>query len=319
LERNIDLVHFHTPNAAFWGRLGLRGEIASGRCKLVYTAHGFHFHKNGRALTNFLFERAERLAGTCTHALLTINAEDAERAQEFKLAPGGFHCLLPGAGVDMDRFNPERLDSFHCHSILAASLGLGSHARFILMVAEFSRGKRHRDAVDALARLNQPDTHLLLAGIGAEEQGIRKLTGQLGLENHVHFLGYRRDIPELLAGSDVVILPSEREGLPVGVIEAMAMEKPVVVADARGSRDLVEGGCGWVHPIGDCAILALLLGRVFANAGEAAVRGLKAREKVLAHYGWPRVKQKLIDIYERLGISTGVAATFRSEQSVTAH
>ena len=172
------------------------------------------------------------------------------------------------------------------------------------MVAEFSPGKRHRDAVEAFSLLNRPDTHLLLAGIGREQHKIRELTRRLGLENYVHFLGYRRDIPELLAGSDITILPSEREGLPVGVIEAMAMEKPVVVADARGSSELMEGGCGWVHPVGDCATLTMLLRQVLDHPEEATVRAHKARDKFLANYSWQMVQQKLISIYERLGIKT---------------
>jgi glycosyltransferase involved in cell wall biosynthesis len=271
---------------------------------VIYTAHGFHFHKNGSSVKNLIFARAERLAAAWTHALLTINAEDAEQASQFKLAPGGFHVRLPGAGIDIDRFNPARFDSSECRLNLASSLAVGNRARFVLMVAEFSPGKRHRDALKAFAELRYPDAHLILAGAGGEENRMKKLTRRLGLENCVHFLGYRRDIPELLAASDVAILPSEREGLPVGVIEAMAMERPVVVASARGSSDLVNDGCGWVHPIGDFGALALLMRKVLNSPREAAVRAHNARKKVLSQYSWRAVRQDLINVYERLGVKT---------------
>lgn len=299
---NTGLVHFHTPNAAFWGRLALRRDVLQGRCKVAYTAHGFHFHKSGGGLRNVIYRSAERLAARYTHALMTINPEDAAEAGRFTLAPGGFHEILPGAGVDLHRFDPQRFNTAQCHATLAGSLGLPEASKFVLMVAEFSVGKRHRDAVDAFARLSLPGSYLLFAGSGSEESRARELVRDYGLAGRVHFLGYRRDVPEVLAASDAVILPSEREGLPVSIMEAMVMEKPVIVADARGSRDLVKPDCGWVHPIGNTGELASLLAQVLSNPEAAAQRAQRGRERVISKYGWPAVEQKLINVYQRLGI-----------------
>jgi glycosyltransferase involved in cell wall biosynthesis len=295
-------VHFHTPNAAFWGRLALRNEIAQRKCKVAYTAHGFHFHANGGALENFTYHRAEQLAAAYTHALLTINSEDAAAAQRFKLASGGFHQQVPGAGVDLVRFNPTRLDPVQSRSVIAGDLGLPNHSRFVLMVAEFSRGKRHLDALTAFAEENLPNTHLLFAGTGSEEESVSERARRQNLDKRVHFLGHRKDIPELLAASDLVILPSEREGLPVSLLEAMAMEKPVVVADARGSRELVEPDCGWIHAVGDTRRLGSLIRMVLNQPSEAGERARRGREKVKAKYAWPAVQDTLVSVYRRLGV-----------------
>ena len=252
---------------------------------------------------NAVYRNAERLAGRYTHALLTINSEDAAEAMRFTLAPEGFHEQLPGAGLDTERFNAGRCDSAECRATVANSLRLPRDSRFVLMVAEFSTGKRHRDALAALAGSSLAGTHLLFAGSGDEEQRTRRLTRELHLEGRVHFLGYRADIPELLAASDVVLLPSEREGLPVSILEAMAMEKPVIVADARGSRDLVADGCGWKHAVGDSEQLAALLRTVLNDPGEAGLRARRGREKVIATYGWPAVERKLVSVYRRLGLA----------------
>ena len=299
---NAGFVHFHTPNAAFWGRLALRKEVARGKCKVAYTAHGFHFHAKGGALANFLYESAERLAARYTHALLTINSEDAAAAKRFKLARDGFHEQVPGAGVDLVRFDPTRFDPVQCCSAIARSLGLPLHSRFVLMVAEFSRGKRHLDALTAFAHENLPDTHLLFAGTGSEEGEVSQRARRQNLDGRVHFLGSRKDIPELLAASRLVILPSEREGLPLSLLEAMAMEKPVVAADARGSRELVEPDCGWIHAVGDTRQLGSLIRMVLNNPGEAGERARRGREKVIAKYGWPAVQHRLVSVYRRLGV-----------------
>lgn len=303
LHTNAGLVHFHTPNAAFWGRLALRNEIAQRKCKVAYTAHGFHFHVNGDALKNFACHSAERLAARYTHALLTINSEDAAAARRFKLAPGGFHQQVPGAGVDLACFDPARFDTVQCRSMIADGMGLPSHSRFVLMVAEFARGKRHLDALTAFAEENLPDTHLLFAGTGSEEERVRERARRQDLDKRVHFLGHRKDIPELLAASDLVLLPSEREGLPVSLLEAMAMGKPVVVADARGSRELVESDCGWIHAVGNTRQLGSLIRMVLNEPGEAGERARRAREKVKAQYAWPAVQDALVNVYRRLGVA----------------
>ncbi len=297
------VVHFHTPNAAFWGRLALRSEVLRGRCKVIYTAHGFHFHKSRGAIFNSVYRAAERYAAWYTNALLTINSEDAEEAKRFRFAPGGFHVQLPGAGVDLDRFDPARLDAAGCRSALMGSLNLPGSSKLVLMVAEFAPGKRHRDALRAFAELNRPDTHLLLAGIGDEYEKMTDLARSLDLQNRVHFLGYRKDVPELLAASDLVILTSEREGLPVSVLEAMAMERAVIAADARGSRELVHPGCGWIYPVGDTHRLASKIQEVLSRSDEASRRAQHAREKVRANYGWPAVQENLENVYRRLGLA----------------
>jgi glycosyltransferase involved in cell wall biosynthesis len=234
---------------------------------------------------------------------LTINAEDAAAARRFKLAPGGFDQQVPGAGVDLARFDPTRLDPVQCRSVIAGGLGLPSHSSFVLMVAEFSRGKRHLDALTAFAEENLPNTHLLFAGTGSEEDSVRERARRQNLDQRVHFLGHRKDIPELLAASDLVILPSEREGLPVSLLEAMAMEKPVVVADARGSRELVEPDSGWIHAVGDTRQLGSLIQMVLNRPAEAGERARRGREKVKAQYAWPAVQDTLVSVYRRLGVA----------------
>jgi glycosyltransferase involved in cell wall biosynthesis len=96
----------------------------------------------------------------------------------------------------------------------------------------------------------------------------------------VHFLGFRRDVPSLLRAADVVLLPSEQEGLPRCLLEAMACGVPCVASDIRGSRDLLEGGCGLLFPVGDAKRLADAAAQVLSSHDLARQLAARASAKV---------------------------------------
>ena len=296
------LVHFHTPNAAFWGRLGLARLGARGELKVAYTAHGFHFHQGGGSLANRVYRAAEQWAARYTDALITINQEDYLAARDFTLRPDGQVEIIPGIGLDFARFQPQSDSARRGGEALRDSLKLPAGAPLALMVAEFIPRKRHRDFLAAMAQGENRDFHAILAGDGIGLESVKLLAQQLGLAGRVHFLGFRRDVPELLAATDLLVLPCEREGLPVCVMEALAMNKPVIGANARGTRDLLAPDCGWLHEVGDVRTLATQIDYVLSHPAEARHRAGQGRKRVLAEYGWEPVRDKLIDIYRRLGI-----------------
>ncbi len=87
-----------------------------------------------------------------------------------------------------------------------------------------------------------PNIKLLLAGNGILKKQYEEKVKKMELQNNVYFLGYRKDIPNLLKISDVVVASSRREGLPVNIMESMATGLPLVVTNCRGHRDLVRDG-----------------------------------------------------------------------------
>lgn len=151
----------------------------------------------------------------------------------------------------------------------------------VLMVAAFRAQKDHACLIRALSLL--PETyHLFLAG-GAETpedektlQSCRNLSLSLNLENRVHFLGVREDIPELLAACDVAVLSSHYEGLSLSAVEGMASEKPLIASDVDGLRNLVSGA-GLLFPPGDSEKLAGLIRQVCENPALAHAIGERCR------------------------------------------
>ena len=256
LREGYDIVHVHTPVASFVTRMALRKLPAERRPKIVYTAHGFHFHRGGSPLKNRLYLGLERRAARRMDHLIVINEEDRRAALEHALVPPERLTCLPGIGLDLRRWSRDSVSvSGICG--LCEELGLEQGDELFLMVAEFNPGKRHRDALNALAKTGRRDFHLALAGRGPLEDEMKALAERLGISRQVHFLGQRNDVPALMLASLATVLPSEREGLNRSVMESIALGVPVLGADARGIRDLVtDPSRGALFPVGKPAALA---------------------------------------------------------------
>lgn len=275
-QRRYDIVHVHTPIAAFCARLGLIGMRV--RPVLIYTAHGFHVHAGGGRLSNAFWGLAEKIAGRWTDYLIVINREDGEFARVKRIVPHDRIIHMPGIGVDTRQLTPGCVSTVAVREFRGA-LQLPPDARLLLMSAEFTPGKRHRDALRAFAMLGDPRCHLAFAGNGPLFEEMRRLTRQLGIEARVHFLGFRADMPLCIRASDALLLPSEREGLPRSILEAMCLGVPVIAADIRGSRELVEGN-GILIPVGDADALAAAMRRILTDPAEAAQMARRALRKV---------------------------------------
>jgi len=301
-RKKMYMVHFHTPNAAFFGRMALRRMVLGGGVKVAYTAHGFHFYKGQRWLKRVVFRGAEAVSACATNALIVINEEDFTAAKCFRLGPGGVLRKIHGVGIDKERFDPCKYDSIQLKSALRKALGVPEREWVVAMVAEFNAGKRHRDVIEAVRIMRPREIHLVFAGVGPLEGVIREQAKNAGVGDRVHFLGYRNDIPEILASVDALVMPSEREGLPTCVMEAMCMGLPVIGANVRGIRDLVDQDCGWLYPVGDVAGLVDVLKFVTRMPDEAKKRGARARAKILRSFTWSVVEEELREVYGELGV-----------------
>jgi len=133
----------------------------------------------------------------------------------------------------------------------------GENTFRISMVAAFRPQKDQGTLIKAMALLPQ-DCHLFLAGEGETRPGLEELSRSLGIEDRVHFLGVRKDVPSILKSSDVVAMSSHYEGLSLSSIEGMAVGKPFVASDVDGLREIVEGA-GILVPHQDEKALAEIL------------------------------------------------------------
>ena len=293
-QQDYDIVHVHTPVAAFVTRYALNNLRQQGRPKVIYTAHGFHFYRGGKPLKNLSFLALEKLAGRWTDYLVVINREDEEAAKHYGIVPTERVCYTPGIGVDTDYYSPGNVPEAEVVRV-RQELGLSPETPLFLSIAEFNPGKRHQDILKALARLGRSEVHLAFAGTGPLMEQMQLLASELGIQNQVHFLGYRQDIPALIRASTATLLASEREGLPRSVMESLCLEIPVIGTQTRGIRDLLEGDCGLIVKLGDVEELAEAMARILNRPEEAKMMGKRGRERMKGY----EVRQ-IIKLYDRL-------------------
>lgn len=275
----FDLVHVHTPVAALIGRLAAAWTRVP---TVVYTAHGFYFHERMPFWKRALFIGLEYLGGRCTDILLTQSAEDAETARRFKLCRGGMIEAI-GNGSDPERFRPAARDDPE-RLALRRSLGVADHEPVIAMIGRLVAEKGYPEL---FAAMRDVDARLWVIGERLKSDHAQSIDPLIDavqqdamLANRIQFLGYRRDVPELLRAADIFTLPSHREGMPRSIIEAMLSGLPVVATDIRGSREeVVDGKTGTLVPLGDVAALARALQRLAADAALRAAYGQAGRER----------------------------------------
>ncbi|UXH42770.1 glycosyltransferase family 4 protein [Rossellomorea vietnamensis] len=237
------LIHCHTPMGGVLARLAARGARKNGT-KVIYTAHGFHFCEGAPIQNWMLYYPIEKMLSRYTDCLITINKEDYNLAKHRFDIPSIEH--VQGVGVNTETFQPisekdraERKKSF----------GYQPDDFLLFFAAEFNQNKNQQMLIKALASIKEevPNAKLLLAGEGTLQKTCKELAKRLEVEHMVRFLGFRKDIPEILPMCDVAVASSLREGLPVNIMEAMACGLPVVASLNRGHRELVKDHQnGWI-------------------------------------------------------------------------
>jgi glycosyltransferase involved in cell wall biosynthesis len=181
---------------------------------------------------------------------------------------------------------------------LRASLGGGDSA-IVLTVARLDSQKGHDVLLRAVAET--PSVRLVLAGQGPERERLETLVSRLGLSARVLFLGRRTDVAELLAASDVFVLPSLFEGSSLAVLEAMAAMKPVVATAIGGTDELiVDGESGRLVPPADPGALAAALRQVIADRPLRTRLGQNARDRVEQHFSAAGMAKRVAQVYESL-------------------
>ena len=232
-----ELVHCHTPMGGVLGRLAAKSANSP---YVIYTAHGFHFYKGAPLMNWLLFYPIERWLAKITDILITINQEDYNLANRFRIRKKNGIKLIPGVGVDTEQKKVQAKKDFK------NSLGLKENDYVITSVGELSKRKNHQVAIKAMAKVvkKRPDIVYIICGTGRVSKKLEKLIEKFDLKGNVKLLGYRTDVDEILSISNCLLFPSRQEGLPVAVLEAMSSSLPVICSDIRGNRDLIKDGQG---------------------------------------------------------------------------
>lgn len=203
-------------------------------------------------------------------------------------------------GVTLDRFDAGRAGAPQ----LKSELGIPEGSPVVTMVAVLRGMKRHDLLVAAagLLRTDFPEARYLVIGDGPGRESVQGMVREAGLEDRVILAGYREDIPEILAVSDVVVLTSDRfEGVPQSLSQAMAMGRAVVAAPVGSIPELIiDGKTGLLAETGNAHSFAAAIGRLLKDDTLRRELGRGARSHIVNDYTDDKMAEKTIRFYERL-------------------
>ena len=283
-DENIDYIHCNTPVG------GLIGRLAGKKCKVkkvIYQAHGFHFYKGAPKKNWLIYHTIEKWMAHRTDAIITMNNEDYESAKKFKLRNGGKVYLVHGVGIDLSLYENIEVE----RTEKRAELGLGENDVAFISMGDLIVRKNYSVAIKALAKSENKNAHYFICGRGPLENELKELAKSLGVENQVHFLGFRTDIKELLVAADVFLFTSLQEGLPRSMMEAMASGLPCIVSKIRGNVDLMENGTGG-YLCGSTDVDA------FAKAIAELTNNSELRQK-MSEYNLEHIKEFDVSVVEK--------------------
>ena len=231
---NYDLIHCHTPTVSMMTRIAAR-KARKHNTKVMYTCHGFHFHKAAPLKNWLIYYPIEKILSFFCDYIVTICNEDYDRAKTF-------HCknvrYIPSVGVDIEKIINLSINKKEKRN----EIGIPGEKTLIISVGELIDRKIHEVIIRALAKINNPNIYYAIAGKGPLREYLESLSQELGISNNIIFLGFRTDVFELYHSADISAFPSKIEGLGLAGIEAMAAGIPLVSSNVHGILDYVIDG-----------------------------------------------------------------------------
>lgn len=283
-EQHVDVVHTH---CSVPGAVGRVAAWLAGVPVIIHTVHGFHFREDQPSVIRISSLLVEQALGKITDTLLTQSHGDLELAERHGIGRPGHRGRI-GNGIDLARFKPGPART-------------NADVPVIVCAARFEPVKNHALLFDAVERLNARGRAfvLRLVGTGPLEPSLRERAAK-GYAGRIEFLGYRDDMPDVLAGADIAVLTSFKEGMPRAVLEAMAMGLPVVGTRVSGTREAIrDGENGFLVEPGDVEGLANGLETLIDDPALRASMGANGRAIALSEFDEAPIAEALAKLYRQ--------------------
>ena len=257
-----DIVHANSSKAGILARVA---GVVAGTPIRVFTVHGWAFSANAGLVSAF-YRWADRLMSPLTTVTICVAESELRAGLEARTCdPERTHVIRNG--VDIEAARPQ--------------LRVDGKPPVVVSVGRLKAPKDFVSLVRSLAEIRPRPFHALIVGDGPDRVAVEKEIRRLDLVREVELLGERRDVSDLLAASDVFVLSSDSEGLPMSILEAMANGLPVVATAVGGVPEVVlDGETGFLVPPGDSKRLAAALARLVDDAGLRRSLGDAGRRRV---------------------------------------
>jgi glycosyltransferase involved in cell wall biosynthesis len=295
-----DVVHTHTAKAGALGRVAAASYNAmrarAERAAIVHTFHGHVLRGYFGPTMDRAVRTAERaLAGLSDRVIAISPAQRRDLVDIFHVAPGPKVAVVP-LGLDLDALRAapatdvrlRRTAGFPDDAVVCGYVGRLVPIKHVdLLIRGFAR-----------VAAGSAGARLLVVGDGTSRSDLERLAADLGVQGHVHFAGWRRDLREVYGAMDVIALTSRNEGTPVALIEASAAGKAIVATEVGGVGDVVQrDSTGLLVPDDDLDALTSALSRLMADASLRLRLGTAARDVATSRFGYARLVDDLDALY----------------------
>lgn len=260
----FSFIHVHSPLGSILGRLVAKKY----NVPAMYTAHGFHFLKNGPISAWFMFFPLEWIFSFITNTLVTINDDDYLIAKKYMHARKV--VKISGIGVDIEKaWNVSLNDKDSARKKIREEFNIPENAFVISSVGELNNNKNHRIVLEAIKLLSDEQKnkiYYLIAGVGENKELLTDIAREMEFENHFKLMGYRSDIHDINYASDISVYPSYREGLGIAGLDAVVDGTYLIGSNVRGIKDYIfDDSIGRTFKPSDAKQLSTYILELFNN------------------------------------------------------
>jgi glycosyltransferase involved in cell wall biosynthesis len=229
-EKNIDFIHAHGTRASsnvLWAARSLGIPV-------IYTVHGWSFHPDQKPLIKKIRILGEKYITSRTDLNISVSASNQQTGRDFI---SSFNSIVVNNGIDQQKFNPAKP-----YKDIRTELSIPKDVLLVLFIARFTSHKQPLKLIEAFGQAlpSNPHMYLLMVGDGDQKEEAVALIERLRLKDKIKLESFRQDVPDVLNAADIFVLPSLWEGLPIGLLEAMAMGKAVIASNVDGTSEVIQ-------------------------------------------------------------------------------
>jgi glycosyltransferase involved in cell wall biosynthesis len=230
IAEKIDIVHAHGSRA----NSNVFSPARSLGIPLVYTVHGWSFHPDQNFLTRSLRVIGERYLTSRTDLNISVSESNKQSGRKYI---ADFESVVVTNGIDQQKFDPRKQ-----YKDIRKEFGIAANKILVLFLARFTAHKQPLALIEAFAKVigKNPHLHLLMVGDGDQKAEAVELISKYNLKDNITLVPFRLDVPDIVAAADIYVLPSLWEGLPIALLEAMAMGKAVIGSKVDGTSEVID-------------------------------------------------------------------------------
>ena len=295
----VDVLHTHSSKAGIVGRAAARLARVPA---VVHTVHGWSFNASQPRTRRSIYVALERLAARATDRLVCVSESDREAGIALGIGDAMEYRVLR-SGIDAELYAA----SAGARERLRREIGCSPSTVLVGGIGNLKPQKAPLDFIEAARLAHAADARLrfVYAGDGEQREEVERAIARASLGGTVRLLGWRDDVPDLLAALDVFLLTSRFEGLPRAALQAIAASVPVVATDTGGIGEVIATGeDGILVPVGDSRAAAAAVVRLAADPQERQRLAAHARRRLDASFDIRRMVGDLENLYEELLAAT---------------